>query len=146
MSFSIRRAVEFLQDEVADQWLPQPLTVGQYEGMIMYGIMRLYTDTGRALLYDPQKYLVDEEEGRIYDEDLPIDEQEYVMICAKISFFKRVQTEVNSAVDYSTNAIKVSGVAKRMDAVKGTLDDLEARRRELFYRMPRYTLDYVITD
>lgn len=146
MSFSIRRAVEFLQDEVADQWTPEPLTVGQYEGMILYGIKRLYTDTGRALTYDTSNYTVDEEEGLLFNEDLPIDEQEYVMLCAKINFFKRVQTEANNAVDYSTNAIKVSGVGKRMDAIKGTLDDLEVRRRELFYHMPRYTLDYAITD
>jgi len=146
MSFSIRRAVEFLQDEVADQWTPEPLTVGQYEGMVLYGIKRLYTDTGRALAYDTSNYTIDEEEGLLFNEDLPIDEQEYVMLCAKINFFKRVQTEANNAVDYSTNAIKVSGVGKRMDAIKGTLDDLEARRRELFYHMPRYTLDYAITD
>lgn len=146
MSFSIRRAVEILQDDTASQVLAEPITVGQYEAMILYGIRRLYIDTGRASLYDTGNYTVDEEEGLLFNEDLPIDEQEYVMLCAKINFYKRVQTGVNKAVDYGTNAIKVSGAKNQFGNIKQMLEDLENRRRELYYRMPRYTLGYAIDD
>lgn len=146
MAFSIRRAIESLQEDTAYQRLPEPISVGQYENMILRAIKRLYVDTGRALVYDMNNYSFDEREGFVYNEDLPADEEEYVMICALINFYKRVQTDANNVVSYSTNAIKVTGADKPYANLQRTIDDLEARRRELFYRMPRYTMGYDIAD
>ena len=146
MGFSITKAIVVLQDETSMQRTPKPITIGQYGDMIMKGIRRLYIDTGRALLYDSANYSNDGEEGLMFGEDLPIDEQEYVMLCAQINFFKRVQTDVNNVTSYSTNAITVTGADKPYAHLKDTIDDLERRRRELYYRMVRYTMDYAIDD
>jgi len=146
MSFSIQKAVANLQEDTAYQRTPEPISIGQYEGMIMHAIKRLYVDTGRALTFDPGNYVEDELGNLEFAVDLPIDEEEYVMICAQINFFKRVQTDANNIVSYSTNAMKVTGADKPYANLQRTIDDLENRRRELFYRMHRYTLDYAITD
>ncbi len=146
MGFSITKAIVVLQDETSMQRTPKPITIGQYGDMIMKGIRRLYIDTGRALLYDSANYSNDGEEGLMFGEDLPIDEQEYVMLCAQINFFKRVQTDVNNVTSYSTNAITVTGADKPYAHLKDTIEDLERRRRELYYRMVRYTMDYTIDD
>ena len=68
------------------------------------------------------------------------------MLCAQINFFQRVQADVNNTMSYSTNAITVTGADRPYANLKDTLEKLEARRRELFYRMPRYTMDYEIVD
>lgn len=146
MAFSIQKAVEILREDTAYQRTPEPLSVGQYETMILRAIKRLYVDTGRALIYDAGNYTVDTYEGLLFNEDLPADEEEYVMLCAQIAFFKKVQTDANNIVSYSTNAIKITGADKPYANLQRTIDDLEARRRELFYRMPRYTLNYDIAD
>lgn len=146
MGFSITKAITVLQDETSMQRTPKPITVGQYGDMVMKGIRRLYIDTGRALIYDSSNYRYDDEEGFMFGDDLPIDEQEYVMLCAQINFFKRVQTDVNNVTSYSTNAITVTGADKPYAHLKDTIEDLERRRRELYYRMVRYTMDYAIDD
>ena len=145
MAFSIKHATDALQDDVAWQRTPQPITVSQYAGMIMNGIKRLYIDTGRALLYNPDNYY-EGDDGLMFDADLNIDEEAYIMICAKIGFFKRVQNDVNNAFSYSTNAITVTGADRPYANLRDTLSELEKDRRELFYRMPRFTLDYEIAD
>ena len=148
MGFSIKRAVAILQEETAFQRLPKPITVGEYTGMVLKAIKRLYTDTGRALIYDSANYHSDEEDNEwlVYNEDLAIDEEEYVLLCAQINFFKRVQADANNLVSYSTDAMKVTGADKPYANIRNTLEELEKRRRELYYRMPRYTMDYEIAD
>ena len=147
MGFSVTKAISRLQDETEMQRTPKPITVGQYGDMVLKGIKRLYVDTGRALAYDEKNYSYDDGTGDfMFGDDLPIDEEEYVMLCAMLNFYKRVMTDVNNIVSYSTDAISVTGADKPYAHLKDTVDDLERRRRELYYRMPRYTMDYVIDD
>ena len=62
------------------------------------------------------------------------------MICAQMEFFKRVQSDVNNIIGYSTNALTVTNADKPYENLKDSLLNLENERRILFFKMVRFTL------
>jgi hypothetical protein len=145
MSFSITDAAEELMEEMAWQKTPEPISAEQYEKMILRGIKRLLIDTGRALEYD-STLVYENEHGKIFDMVFNIDEIAYIMLCAKIGFFHKVQTDVNNIVSYTTDALSVTQADKPYAHLKDTVAGLENDRRILYYKMHRYALGYVIDD
>ena len=97
-----------IEEALSWQETPQPLSHLDYKKMVVRGIKRLFIDTGRALLYDTEK-LNAGEDGWTYDYDIKIDEERYIVICAQIEFFRKVQTDVNKAMGYTTDALSVTG-------------------------------------
>jgi len=95
-----------LKDIVSWQRTPEELEDADYIKMIINGIKTLYIDTGRASEYSNDMIvysgLVDPEIW--FTVDLPIDEEKYVLIVAQIAFFKKVQSDVNNIVSYTTDA------------------------------------------
>ena len=70
------------------------------------------------------------------------DEEEYAMICAQISFFQRVATDVNNIVGYVTDAMTVTNADKPYSNLKDTMDRLERERRILYYKMHRFAMPF----
>ena len=119
------------QEITAWQRTPEPLSMSDYYKMISYGVKRLYVDTGRAQAYR-RDLLTDMQE-------LPPDEELYVLLVAQIAFFKRVQTDVNNIVSYTTDALSVANADKPYAHLQDTINDLENERRILFYKMVDYS-------
>ena len=44
--------------------------------------------------------------------DFLIDEEAYILICAQIEFFRKVQSDVNNIVGYTTDALTVTNADK----------------------------------
>lgn len=145
MALSITDLAIWLQEETAWQATPEPISHLDYKHMIVRGLKRLFIDTGRASEYD-QSLLDAGAEGWTYNRNFLIDEEEYIILCAQIVFFKRVQSDVNNILGYSTDALTVTNSDKPYANLRNTIDELEKRRRELYYRMPRYTLEYEVSD
>ena len=148
---NLTELVEELKDETEWQETPTPLTDDQYMGMIKRALERLFVDTGRAAEYDESKYKIVEEEietdeGTViqsyyaYDADFLIDEKLYLMLCAKMNFFRKVQSDVNNAFGYTTDALSVTHADKPYENLKDTVDGLDNERRIIYYKMVRYTL------
>lgn len=139
MSTSLTKMAFALQDETSWQRTPQTLRLDDYVQMIQNGIKRLYIDTSRASEFNYN--MISDSNGSevIFSQDLPIDEEEYVMVCAKINFFRRVATDVNNIVGYTTNALSVTNADKPYSNIKNTLEDLENERRIIFYKMTNYS-------
>lgn len=139
MSTSLTKMAFALQDETSWQRTPQTLRLDDYVQMIQNGIKRLYIDTSRASEFNYNMISDSNESEVIFSQDLPIDEEEYVMVCAKINFFRRVATDVNNIVGYTTNALSVTNADKPYSNIKNTLEDLENERRIIFYKMTNYS-------
>lgn len=73
-------------------------------------------------------------------DDLEIDEKRYAILSAKIEFFRRVQTDVNNIVGYTTDALTVTNADKPYINIASTIDALEKERRIIHYKMTRYAL------
>lgn len=141
---NITKLAERLKEETEWQETPFPLTDGNYEHMVIDGLERLFVDTGRAMQYDEELYeriIVSEEESYlVYNADFPLDERRYILICSQMNFFAKVQSDVNNAFGYSTDALTVTNADKPYANLKDTLDKLDNERRIIYYKMVRYTL------
>lgn len=73
-------------------------------------------------------------------ENLEIDEKRYAILSAKIEFFRRVQTDVNNIVGYTTDALTVTNADKPYINIASTIDALEKERRIIHYKMTRHAL------
>lgn len=136
---SITKMAEELKDYTAWQATPEQLDDEQYVDMIIRGIKRLYIDTNRPSAYSDEMIL-EEDDELWFNADLPINEQYYAMLCARIEFMKKVQSDVNNIVGYTTNALTVTNADKPYQNLKNSLDELERERRIVYYKMVTYTL------
>lgn len=128
-----------LQNAVRWQKTPMPMVHDDYLSMIIKAVKRLYIDTGRASLFQ-NSMIVEADDMTTFEADLPIDEEAYVMLCAKLNFFETVATNVNNIVGYTTNAMTVTNADKPYANLKDTMDKLENSRRITYYKMVRYTM------
>lgn len=134
MGTSITSLAEQLMDITRWQKTPEILPVSDYEKMILKAIKRLLIDTGRAPLYSEDKVEtieteVTDNEGNVTVEttvnflmDFLIDEEAYILICAQIEFFRRVQSDVNNIVGYTTDALSVTHADKPYANLMDTLN------------------------
>ena len=128
-----------LKQEVAWQVTPQELTTNDYVQFIIAAIKRMYVDTGRYEEFDRSK-IQNVNREIFYETDLALDEETYVMLLAQINFFKKVQTDVNVMVSYSTDALSVTGGDKPYSHLKDTISELDRERRIVYYKMHRYAI------
>ena len=139
---NISELAEELKDATAWQRTPEVLYDFDYQRMIISGIKTLYIDTGRASAYNKNMISWEKtEEGDVlfFSDDLPIDEEKYVLLTAQIAFFKRVQSDVNNIVGYTTDALTVTNADKPYAHLQDTVANLENERRIVFYKMTNYT-------
>lgn len=138
---NVSKMAEWLKEKTEWQETPAPLTDKNYLNMIIEGIERLFVDTGRSDLYNEDLYVqIEGTEDYGYDYDFPLDERRYIQICAQMNFFSKVQTDVNNAFGYTTDALSVTHADKPYENLDSTLGKLEQERRIIYYKMVRYTL------
>ena len=111
-----------------------------YVSIIIRALKRLYIDTGRASVFNMDMITKNDEENVCFTEDLPIDEEEYVLLCAQIGFFNQVKTDVNNIVGYTTDALSVTNADKPYANIKDSIEKLENERRITYYKMIRYVM------
>lgn len=133
MGTSITALAEQLMDITRWQKTPEILDTSDYEKMVLKAIKRLLIDTGRAPQYSDDKVEtieteVTDAEGNVTTEttvnflmDFMIDEEAYILICAQIEFFRRVQSDVNNIVGYTTDALSVTHADKPYANLMDTL-------------------------
>ena len=134
---SITELASQLREMVEWQETPVALVQTDYEKMIINALKRLYVDTGRASEFTYNDILTENEEV-FYNRDLQIDEEAYLMLLARIEFFKKIQTDSNVQVSYVTDALSVANADKPYANLKNTIEDLENERRIIFYKMVRF--------
>jgi len=139
MGVSVTRMANELKELTEWQKTPEAILFDQYVYMIIRGIKKLYIDTNRPASYD-DSLLIEEDGEIIYNVNMPINEQEYVLICAQMIFYQKVQTDVNNIVGYTTNALTITNADKPYANLQNTLDTLELERRRIYYKMVTYSL------
>jgi len=141
LATSITKLKEKLKFETRLQQVPVPFTEEEYEQMIVHGLEQLYIDTARASAYEDTEIYTDEETQEVmFSEDLPIDEQAYVLLLAKIMFYNTVKTGYNNMVSYTTDAISVSNMDKPYANMQATVSALENERRIKYFKMFRFVV------
>ena len=140
---NITKLAAWLKEQTEWQETPMPLTDNNYINMVIDGIERLFVDTGRSEQYNEDLYItVADPDGDYYgyDANFPLDERRYIQICSQMNFFSKVQSDVNNAFGYSTDALTVTNADKPYANLKDTLEKLDNERRIIYFKMVRYTL------
>lgn len=122
------------------QRTPDELSQDDYCFMVLEAIKDLLVITGRAVRYDAEKVTHEEGVPVGYADELPLDETEYVLLTAEIAFYRKVQTDVNNIVGYTTDALSVTNADKPFQYISATIRELENRRRVLYYKMTRFSM------
>ena len=128
-----------LFDRIEWQNTPDDVTKDDLCDMVAEAIRYPYVVTGRALEFDDSMF-VKGDDSYIFSPTLRIDEEEYVILTAEIIFYKKVQTGVSDLVSYTTDAMSVSHGDKPFANLQQKLNDLEAARRVIWYKMIRFHL------
>ena len=108
---------------------PVELTEEDYLEIVRQAVRHLYVMTGRYTQYDDKT-----------DISLSTDEYEYVLTTAEIGFYRRVQSDVNRIVGYSTDAMTITNADKPYANISQTVNELLNRQRILYYKMTRFVL------
>ena len=100
-----------------------------YQEIVRQAIRHLYVMTGRHTQYAADAL-----------PELDADEYEYVLTTAEIGFYRRVQSDVNRIVGYTTDAMSITNADKPYANISQTIAELTNRQRILYYKMTRYTM------
>lgn len=138
--FNITEFASELNELTKWQETPEILGPSDYVRIVVRAMKQFFVDINHPDEYDPTLYTVDEDDNTCYDRTFALDEEVYIMTLCKIEFFKRVQTDVNNAFGYKTDALTVTNADKPYANLQNTLDDLDLERRRNFNKMIRYTL------
>ena len=130
--------VDELKEATAWQRTPELLTDYDYQRFIVKAVKILFIDTGRTFEYKKERFTKDEYGEDAFDYDFEIDEEKYILLVAEINFFKRVQSDVNNIVSYSTDALTVTSADKPYAHLQDTIGQLENERRIVFFKMSRF--------
>ena len=140
---NITEMAKELQELTAWQDTPQVLGTEDYIRIVQRAVRNFFVDINRVSEFSKDKYIEigsEEEKELFYDRDFLADEEVYILILCKIEFFQRVQTDVNNAFGYTTNALTVTNADKPYKNLMETLNGLYNERRIKFNKMVRYTL------
>ena len=99
----IMKLAEALFTRIEWQSVNDPVTIEDMTGYIVEAIKTLYVMTGRAMLFSDD-LIIKTEEAYVFNETLPLDEQEYVLVTAQVDFLRKVQTSVDNLTSYTTDA------------------------------------------
>lgn len=142
--------VDDLVEELVRRWkwqvTPTSMEFDDYFYMIKYGIRRMYIDTMREELYQPEGYvLIDTPTADdptmqtwFYPAIFENDETEYIILAAEVNFLQALQGNVNAIVGYTTDALSVTNADKPYQYLSTSLAEREEKLKNLFYKMSRF--------
>ena len=125
----MQKMAEELRQRTEWQDTPVELAEEDYLEIVRQVVRHLYVMTGRYTQYDDNPAIV-----------LSADEYEYVLTTAEIGFYRRVQSDVNRIVGYSTDAMTITNADKPYANISQTVNELLNRQRILYYKMTRFVL------
>lgn len=125
----IQKMAQELRQRTEWQDTPVELVNEDYLEIVRQAVRHLYVMTGRYTQYDDSSEIA-----------LSADEYEYVLTTAEIGFYRRVQSDVNRIVGYSTDAMTITNADKPYANISQTVNELLNRQRILYYKMTRFVL------
>lgn len=125
----MQKMAQELRQRTEWQDTPVELAHEDYLEIVRQAVRHLYVMTGRYTQYDDSSEIA-----------LSADEYEYVLTTAEIGFYRRVQSDVNRIVGYSTDAMTITNADKPYANISQTVNELLNRQRILYYKMTRFVL------
>lgn len=120
------------------QSVPEDVTREDLTQYIAEAIRHMYVMTGRAMTFSEEWFTSEGDMYTLFSQDLPLDEQDYVLVSAEVLFYTEAQTAVDHLVSYTTDAFSLTHGDKPFQNITEMLKDAQRRQREVWYKMTRY--------
>ena len=125
------------------QEIPEELTSSDLVDILCDAIRMLYVISGRTFQYSDDKFVIEKDtDGKIvsatFEDDLELDEQEWVLLEGEISFYNMALSNVDDLQSYTTDAMSVTHGDKPYKNIKATVEDRQAKQAVVWTRMVRY--------
>jgi len=138
---SFKEVIDDLKYDFEWQSAPRPLSKNDFNTMVYRALRLFFSDINRPDEYDKNLITTDDDGEYVYNRDFNINEFEYILILVKLTFAQKVQSQIDDMPSYSTDALKVTGVADVWKNLKTKIDDLQHERRIRFNKMVEHTLE-----
>ena len=144
------------------QEIPEELYSSDLIDMLEDAIRMLYVISGRTFQFSDDKFVVVEEPdedaetqeepgntgeeekedelkpGTYFDDDLELDEQEWILLEGEIAFYNLALSNVDDLQSYTTDAMAVTHGDKPYKNIKQTVDDRKSKQNDVWVRMVRF--------
>lgn len=110
--------------------------------MVIDSIRYLYVMTGRSGAYNESVIYETGDDGMFtaYIPTMQALERVYVIERAIVSFLRKVQSDVNNIIGYSTDAMTITNADKPYQYLSQSIAERESELRKLYYKMTDYTI------
>lgn len=108
--------------------------------IVIDSICNLYVMTGRDGSYGDHLYEMEDDVPVAYLPDMRPVERMYVVTYAICEFTRKVKSDVNNIVGYTTDAMTITNADKPYQYLAQTVAEYEAKLRKLYYKMNNYTI------
>ena len=137
------KLAERLHRRIRWQEIPETMTSADLIDILIDAIRMLYVISGRTFQFsddmivrteDPETGITDVE----FSETLELDEQEWVLLEAEISFYNMALSNVDDLQSYTTDAMSVTHGDKPYKNIKATVEDRQMKQAVVWTRMVRF--------
>lgn len=137
------------------QEIPEELYSSDLIDILCDAIRMLYVISGRTFQFSEDKFtdhmtvaIPPEEEGGeptyeiiegvFFEDDLELDEQEWVLLEGEIAFYNMALSNVDDLQSYTTDAMAVTHGDKPYKNIKATVEDRQMKQAVVWTRMVRF--------
>lgn len=151
----IIKMAQRLHRRIKWQEIPEEMDSSDLIDILEDAIRMLYVISGRTFQFSEDKFtdhmtveIPPEEEGGeptyeiiegvFFEDDLELDEQEWVLLEGEIAFYNLALSNVDDLTSYTTDAMAVTHGDKPYKNIKQTVDDRKAKQDVVWTRMVRF--------
>ena len=142
----IVKLAQRLHRRIKWQEIPEELTSSDLIQIICDAIRMLYVISGRTFQFSEDKFIIVDpneeddiaEDGVFFEDDLELDEQEWILLEGEISFYNLALSNVDDLQSYTTDAMAVTHGDKPYKNIKATVEDRQEKQAVVWTRMVRF--------
>ena len=125
------------------QEIPETLYTDDLIDIISDAIRMLYVISGRTFQFSEDKFVIVKDDNEHitsaeFEDTLELDEQEWVLLEAEISFYNMALSNVDDLQSYTTDAMAVTHGDKPYKNIKATVEDRQEKQAVVWTRMVRF--------
>lgn len=120
------------------QEVPEEVNHEDLVDLVCDAIRKLYVISGRTFMFSEDLFVEGEQNDIVFQNDMEIDEVEWVLLESQIEFYKTCQSNVDDLTSYTTDAMAVTHGDKPFKNIGETIDRLKAEQNVIWTRMVRF--------
>ena len=120
------------------QEVPEEVNHEDLVDLVCDAIRKLYVISGRTFMFSEDLFVEGEQNDIVFQNDMEIDEVEWVLLESQIEFYKTCQSNVDDLTSYTTDAMAVTHGDKPFKNIGETIDRLKAEQNVIWTRMGRF--------